>query len=279
MSVKKQQSSIDQALEELPSALDSLDRQRGDLVKMLKALDRLSGVGVRVINRSKDVTVESLRQLQPVLTKLADSGDDLVNSFNVILTYPFVDEVVGRDPQVARNIHMGDYTNLSARLDVNLGDLPDLPGIPCTPLDQLPDPLPVDLSNLCQGAQDAIARCVNDPSVRNCRGLPAALIKSVCQAVDLPLPVLCPNGTGGGGGGGGGLPLPELPGLPLPELPGLGGLGGLGGLLGRPATGAPASGDSDVPTRVDDRGPTYGQLMAAYNPALVNLLVPGMVLK
>ena len=43
-----------------------------------------------------------------------------MKSFNVFLTYPFVDEVVGRDPQVARNLHMGDYTNLSVQLDLDL---------------------------------------------------------------------------------------------------------------------------------------------------------------
>ena len=40
----------------------------------------------------------------------------------VALTYPFVDEVVGRDPQVARNLQMGDYTNLSIKLDLSLDD-------------------------------------------------------------------------------------------------------------------------------------------------------------
>ena len=54
-----------------------------------------------------------------MLTELANSGDDFVNAFHVFLTYPFVDEVVGRDPQVARNLHMGDYTNLSVQLDVD----------------------------------------------------------------------------------------------------------------------------------------------------------------
>ena len=46
------------------------------------------------------------------------------------MTYPFVDEVVGRDPQVARNLHMGDYTNLSITLDLDLTDgLPDPPDV------------------------------------------------------------------------------------------------------------------------------------------------------
>ena len=97
---------------------------------MLQALDRLGDVGVRVIQASKAATIARCSQLQPVLTQLADSGDDFVKAFNVFLTYPFVDEVVGRDPQVARNLHMGDYTNLVVQLDLDLSDhgLPtDLP--------------------------------------------------------------------------------------------------------------------------------------------------------
>ena len=118
LSVRKQQGSIDAALEELPSALRSIDTQRDDLVRMLKALDRLSGVGVRVIKASKDSTIATFRELQPVLKGFSDSGDNFAKAFSVFLTYPFVDEVVGRDPQVARNLHMGDYTNLSITLDV-----------------------------------------------------------------------------------------------------------------------------------------------------------------
>ena len=99
VSVRQQEGSIDAALEELPSALTSLDQQRADLVKMLKSLDRLGAVGVRVIQASKAGTIETLRQLNPVLTELGNSGDAFVKSFNVFLTYPFVDEVVGRDPR------------------------------------------------------------------------------------------------------------------------------------------------------------------------------------
>ena len=275
--VRREQPKIDLALEELPSALLSLDRQRDDLVRMLQALDDLGDVGVRVIRASKETTIESLRQLQPTLTQLANAGDDLVNSFNVLLTYPFVDEVVGRDPQVARNLHMGDYTNLSIELDIDLGNF-ELPGIPCTPLAQIPDtgPLP-DFEELCQGAQDALAACIDDFTRACLRGL----LDSVCEAT--PNNPLC-DVLGGVLDGLPNLPnLPGLPGLPglngntngggggLPGLPGLGGSGGLGGLLNRPALGA-----TSVP---QGRGPTLGQLMAAYDPALVSLLTPGMVLR
>ena len=88
VTAREQQGSIDAALEELPSALDSVDRQRDDLVKMLESLNELGDVGVRVIEESKDVTIETFRQLQPVLTQLANSGDSFVDAFHVFLTYP-----------------------------------------------------------------------------------------------------------------------------------------------------------------------------------------------
>ncbi len=136
--LKEQDGSIKSALDNLPAALKSIDSQRADLVKMLKALDRLSGVGVRVIKASKASTINSLRSLAPVLDKLADAGSSLPNSLQVFLTYPFVDAAVGQDPQVARNLHMGDYTNLNARLDVNVTSPPVLPTLPTT----LPTPCP-----------------------------------------------------------------------------------------------------------------------------------------
>ncbi|MFA6300143.1 MAG: MCE family protein [Nocardioides sp.] len=269
LSVREQQGTIDAALEELPSALTSLDAQRGDLVKMLQALNRLGDVGVRVIKDSKDSTIASIRLLEPVLTELANSGDSFVKAFHVFLTYPFVDEVVGRDPQVARNLHMGDYTNLSVTLDIDLtGSQPTVPGIPCTPLNEIPDDLPideiVDLPNLCMGAAQALAECLNDPSIETCGDLPANIVGAICDAVSGPLGGLCPGG-GGGTPGGPGLPdppdLPGLPGLPLP--------GGLGGALNRTGFGEARP----------DQGPTMGQLMANYDPALVSLLVPGMVIR
>ena len=148
VSINEQRDTIDAALEELPSALVSIDKQRDDLVKMLEALADLSDVGVRVIQASKAATIDSLQQLNPVLTQIAASGDDFVNAFHVFLTYPFVDEVVGRDPQVARNLHMGDYTNLSITLDINIDTGITLPtGLP-TGLPTLPTNLPTTLPTI-----------------------------------------------------------------------------------------------------------------------------------
>lgn len=269
IAAEKQLPTIDKALEELPSALDSINRQRDDLVEMLAALNDLSDVAVDVIAESKDATITSLKRLNPVLTQLAASGDDFTNAFHVFLTYPFVDEVVGRDPQVARNLHMGDYTNLSITLDVDLTSIPTtipttLPTEACIPLSQLPQdgPLP-DTSRLCQDALDAINDCLEGlrrGDVTACLGLPGSVIAAVCEQA--PVPGLC----GGSGTPTLPLPTPTLPTLPVPSLP----------TITLPGLPRPAAYD-DPPD--PERGPTMGQLSEMYDPALVSLLVPGMVVE
>jgi phospholipid/cholesterol/gamma-HCH transport system substrate-binding protein len=124
LEIRKQDGTIKSALDDIPNALRSVNRQRDDLVKLLEALERLSGVGVRVIRASKESTINSLRDLAPVLEGFAKAGQSFPKSFQVFLTYPFVDAAIGRDPQVARNLHMGDYTNLAVNLDIDVANLP-----------------------------------------------------------------------------------------------------------------------------------------------------------
>ena len=215
IAVNDQTGSIDLALEELPSALTSLDRQRNDLVKMLQALNRLGDVGVRVIKASKESTIESFRQLVPVLTELANSGDDFANAFHVFLTYPFVDEVVGRDPQVARNLHMGDYTNLSVELDLVIeeSETPTLP----TDLPTVIDPT-IILNNVlkCIESGDLDSKACkkvlsNAESLAKLReecAKPENEDKDVCQQLNTIPGLPTPSSTGGG-------PLPSIT-LPRP---------------------------------------------------------------
>jgi phospholipid/cholesterol/gamma-HCH transport system substrate-binding protein len=240
IALNKQKPSITRALDQLPRAVASINRQRDDLVKMLKALSNLSGVATQVIRDSKTATIDSLRALAPTLTKLADAGDALPKSLQVFLTYPFVDAVVGKNPAQARNLHMGDYTNLSVQLDLDLAQLPTVPGLPlpaqvcdqdptntlCNPGQTLTDLQKClqsgDLaSKACQniGVQRLITECKKDKY----KGA------AVCQAVNrLPSGATGPigdvldrlSGGGGGGGGGGGTgPLPPVPSVPVPGLP------------------------------------------------------------
>ena len=61
--LRKQDKTIKATLDDVPGALASINRQRDDLVRLLKSLTRLSGVGVRVIQASKESTINSLREL------------------------------------------------------------------------------------------------------------------------------------------------------------------------------------------------------------------------
>ncbi|MCX6400292.1 MAG: MCE family protein [Propionibacteriales bacterium] len=199
-SARTHQKSIDTALEELPSALDSLDRQREDLVAMLQGLTKLSDVGVRVIQTTKTATVNSLKALDPILTQIAKAGDDFVDGFSTFLTFPFIDEAVGRDPVVANNLHMGDYVNLSVDLQLDLGNL-ELPDLACIPINELPDsPLDelINLKNLCSGATKALQGCLKTPpDAAACAKLPQFLLDNVCDAA----PLLCGGLRGGASSG------------------------------------------------------------------------------
>lgn len=130
LELRRHDPTIKATLDKIPAALVSLDRQRDDLTRLLAALDRLSSVGVDVIQASKAGTISSLKSLSPILNELAKAGSDLPNSLQLFLTFPFPDATVGLNPQKARNLQMGDFVNLSARLNLDLGNLPGLPGLP-----------------------------------------------------------------------------------------------------------------------------------------------------
>jgi phospholipid/cholesterol/gamma-HCH transport system substrate-binding protein len=94
---------VETVLGDLSPGLKVLDEQRGQLVEMLRRLEKLSDVAVKTINESKDATAADLRSLSVILRKLADSGRDLPKSLEILLTYPFTDEVL--------KAVKGDYLN------------------------------------------------------------------------------------------------------------------------------------------------------------------------
>ena len=65
---------VETVLGDLSPGLKVLEDQRGQLVEMLRELEKLSDVAVKTINASKDDTAANLRSLAVVLRKLADSG-------------------------------------------------------------------------------------------------------------------------------------------------------------------------------------------------------------
>ncbi|EIE97394.1 MCE family protein [Saccharomonospora glauca] len=110
-----QRDKIAVAVEDLSPGLEVLERQRGQLVDMLSALDNLSEVAVETVNASQEDLVANLEALLPTLRKLAEAGADLPNALELLLTYPFTD--------AAAEGVKGDYMNLYLELDLNLKEI------------------------------------------------------------------------------------------------------------------------------------------------------------
>ncbi len=260
--LRRQDGTIKSALDSLPAAIASVNGQRQDLVNVLQALARLSSVGVRVIQASKATTINTLDNLAPILAALGRAGQDFPKSLQVALTYPFIDEAVGRSPVVARNLHMGDFTNLSVNLSLDLFNLPNIPG-------------------LAPGVSlaDLLDKCAKSPLGAVCNSLKGLLSGTQLQQLCGLVKALC-NGTKGNGGGGS--PVPGIgnilgtvikPGNPATtpntQLGAL--LGGLFGGLGRAAPGA----------AYDPRAPQDPFLLTGtgYDPGVGTLLLQGVAVK
>jgi phospholipid/cholesterol/gamma-HCH transport system substrate-binding protein len=114
MTLDDDKDKIAKALEGLSPGMQVLADQRGQLVDMLKSLDKLSDVSIRTLNASQKDMVEDMQLLEPILRELAESGDALPNSLELLLTYPFPDSVL--------DAIKGDYLNVFAT--ANYSSLP-----------------------------------------------------------------------------------------------------------------------------------------------------------
>jgi phospholipid/cholesterol/gamma-HCH transport system substrate-binding protein len=107
----RQTQTIGAAVDALDPGLTVLAQQRQQLTTALTSLGKLSTVGTRVVNESRDATLASLKALQPILTQLVRAGDDLPKALNFLLTYPFPPNVTGAIS--------GDFVNLHATVDLD----------------------------------------------------------------------------------------------------------------------------------------------------------------
>ncbi|MFI6496199.1 MCE family protein [Nonomuraea typhae] len=129
---------VNTVLDDLSPGLKVLEEQRGALVTMLSQLEKLSGVAVDVIDRSKADVVADLRALDPILRNLSDAGRDLPKALEVALTYPFTDEIT--------NAVKGDYLNAYLAMAAGPDVQPIVPtiSINADPKDDWPE-LPIDM--------------------------------------------------------------------------------------------------------------------------------------
>lgn len=113
---------IEGALNDLTPGLAELRDQREQLVTMLESLDELSDIAVDVVTRTKDDLVADLDALAPTLDALADAGQSLPRSLEILASFPFTDAVLdGID---------GDYLNSIVEVEPADGYTPPIPLLP-----------------------------------------------------------------------------------------------------------------------------------------------------
>ena len=111
----RQRDVIDTALLEIPGGVQVLDNQRERLVTALQRLSRLSQVAVPLIRKSRANTVADLKHLQPVLTQLNRQGEELAETIERVVTFPF--------PGNALSVIKGDYAGMYGQIQLDIDTL------------------------------------------------------------------------------------------------------------------------------------------------------------
>jgi phospholipid/cholesterol/gamma-HCH transport system substrate-binding protein len=149
-------------------AVKILAEQRQDLTKLLVNMDKLGTVATRVINRSHDDTVANLKSLQVVLANTDKASSVIPKVLGGLFTFPF--------PQTVSQALKGDYGNLFATLDLDVGNI----------------------------SHNFLAGTALDTAAKTADKLQASLPAPRTSVPDNPLGVLPQGGTGGSQQGGSG---------------------------------------------------------------------------
>lgn len=143
--LNREKRTVTRAIDAFGPAVTVLADQHDELIRMLRALDRLGEVGTRVIDATQEDLMASLRHLQPVLREIADVDSELPEALGLLISFPF--------PIESNDIVHGDYANTDIVFSIDLdqflrnmggdpggGDegpglpgLPDIPGLPDLP--------------------------------------------------------------------------------------------------------------------------------------------------
>ena len=117
--IRSRDATLTSAVDTIPAGLAVLDSDTGDLTTALSAVTNLSTVTNRVINGSRQNLLANLQDLRPAVSRLADSGQNLITALSVLPTFPFpISTVLGGIK--------GDYGNLFLTLDLTLPRLEQL---------------------------------------------------------------------------------------------------------------------------------------------------------
>ncbi|QLL10325.1 MCE family protein [Mycobacterium vicinigordonae] len=104
---------VDRALTTVPKALAVLAQERAAIADAIDQLGKFSAVAADTVRQSKQSLVNNLRNIAPVLRRLADAGPALTKGLDGLATYPWPTSTV-------RNWFRGDYANLTMIVDLTL---------------------------------------------------------------------------------------------------------------------------------------------------------------
>ena len=104
---------VDRALLTVPKALAVLANERTQIADAIDQLGKFSAIAADTIRQSKESLVNNLRQIAPVLRRLADAGPALTKGLDGLATYPWPTSTV-------TNWFRGDYANLTMIVDLTL---------------------------------------------------------------------------------------------------------------------------------------------------------------
>lgn len=99
------------AIDGIPAGLKVLNENEKNLTAALTAVSNLGTVANRVINETSQNLLANLRDLQPALGRLADSGKNMVDSITELATFPFPANSITAN-------FKGDYANVIEVLDL-----------------------------------------------------------------------------------------------------------------------------------------------------------------
>jgi len=146
---------IGDALDAAGPAIEVLEGQHDELVDALVELDKLGTVGTDVIDSVKNELITELRNLEPVLRQLANTGKPLVKGLVSALSYPF--------PIFAADTIHGDYANVVFKMQFKLTPVSQGGLLPTTP---------EELVTLCRGLPTAPICSGGGPLDQLCTAIP-----------------------------------------------------------------------------------------------------------
>ena len=107
---------VDKALTTIPQALAVLSDSRKKIADAIDALGKFSAITTDTVNQTKDSFVSNLRNMEPVLRRLADAGPALTKGLDFLSTYPWVKSTIP-------NWFRGDFANITLVIDLTLSRL------------------------------------------------------------------------------------------------------------------------------------------------------------